>query len=190
MTEQKLSWDKRNKAKVQKLRSAVYYRNRAKNIQKTKDWKKANPEKRYLADKNWNENNRYKKRAQMIACRLIPLKEACEICGETTDLTRHHKDYGKPLEVLTLCKPCHRALEIAEPPIYTKQPDIRYYRGYELVEILDSSGTKRGQSWPCRVLATGEVKMIVCGSLWYIPHRAKYKWKKTLLSSGKPTEER
>jgi hypothetical protein len=179
MSETKLTWDQRNKDKVQRNRQRVYYRYRDQNRQKNKDWKTANPEKRYLADKNWNENNRYKKRAQMIACRLIPLKSACEICGEATSvLTRHHKDYGKPLEVLTLCKPCHRALEIAEPPIYTKQPDIRYYKGYEPVEVLDSSGTKRGQSWPCKVLATGEVKMIVCGCLCYVPHRIKYKWKK------------
>lgn len=35
-------------------------------------------------------------------------KSACERCGATEKLEMHHPDYSKPLEVVTLCVPCHR----------------------------------------------------------------------------------
>jgi hypothetical protein len=37
----------------------------------------------------------------------------CEHCGTTEKLRKHHPDYNKPLEVVTLCAPCHRKLHIA-----------------------------------------------------------------------------
>ena len=129
---------------------------------------------------NWIKNYRYKDRANSIAKRLVPLKEACEICGGTEHLQRHHKDYGKPLEVLTLCRICHNALEAIEPPIYTKQHDIRYYKGMYPVEVLDAAdGKKRGQSWACKVLSTGEVKQIPVSCLCYLPHKITKKKKPT-----------
>ena len=39
----------------------------------------------------------------------IPLKPACEKCGGIGKLHRHHPDHAKPLEVITLCIPCHEA---------------------------------------------------------------------------------
>lgn len=34
-------------------------------------------------------------------------KKACEECGATEKLHMHHPDHSKPLEVITLCNPCH-----------------------------------------------------------------------------------
>lgn len=34
-------------------------------------------------------------------------KSACELCGATDRLHMHHPDYSKPLDVITLCQPCH-----------------------------------------------------------------------------------
>ena len=31
----------------------------------------------------------------------------CENCGSTASLVRHHPDYSKPLDTVTLCKSCH-----------------------------------------------------------------------------------
>lgn len=136
---------------------------------------------------NWIKTYPHKDRANTIAKRLIPLKPTCEICGGTYRLQRHHKDYGKPLEVLTLCKTCHKALEVIEPPIYTKQPNMRFYKGYLPVEILDNPNIKRGQKWPCRVIVTGEVREISVGSLCYLPHKIIKKKKKIQSSSQERT---
>jgi hypothetical protein len=35
------------------------------------------------------------------------MKPNCEWCSATEKLHRHHPDYSKPLEVVTLCVPCH-----------------------------------------------------------------------------------
>lgn len=37
-------------------------------------------------------------------------KMPCVNCGSTKILEAHHKDYYKPLEVIWLCQPCHRAV--------------------------------------------------------------------------------
>jgi len=36
-------------------------------------------------------------------------KEPCRDCGTTTDVMAHHDDYGKPLDVIWLCRMCHIA---------------------------------------------------------------------------------
>lgn len=43
----------------------------------------------------------------------IQLEPACEFCGSTKNLERHHPDYLEPLIVLTTCKTCHSYLGIA-----------------------------------------------------------------------------
>lgn len=39
---------------------------------------------------------------------------ACVHCAATCILEAHHPDYSKPLEVLWLCRSCHRAVHNAE----------------------------------------------------------------------------
>jgi hypothetical protein len=46
--------------------------------------------------------------AQRLAEEHIPLKEVCEECGNKEQLERHHPDYSKPLEIITLCRKCHQ----------------------------------------------------------------------------------
>lgn len=58
--------------------------------------------------KAYRETNREKIKAQSLARYHIPLGSACEICGSTKNLQRHHPNYSKPLEVMTLCASCHR----------------------------------------------------------------------------------
>lgn len=40
----------------------------------------------------------------------IPLDSQCTFCNSTKNLERHHPNYSKPLEVITLCKRCHRRI--------------------------------------------------------------------------------
>lgn len=148
-------------------------------LQANKKWKVEHPGKEYEAGINWIVRNRHKKRAQMIAHRLIPLKPVCEICGGIDRLQRHHKDYGKPLEVLTLCNPCHNALEVIEPAKYSNLPQLRFYNGVIPVEILDSTCVGTGKKWPCKILATGEVKALHVGRLCYLPKRRLERQKTT-----------
>lgn len=35
------------------------------------------------------------------------LQDCCEECGSIHSLERHHPDYSKPLNVVTLCRSCH-----------------------------------------------------------------------------------
>lgn len=48
---------------------------------------------------------------QMVAIAIrmgILKKQPCRDCG-ASDVHAHHPDYSKPLEVIWLCPPCHRA---------------------------------------------------------------------------------
>ena len=54
----------------------------------------------------WDERNSLKLRARERA-KEKPLKEKCEICGSIEKLERHHLDYNKKTEFMTLCRICH-----------------------------------------------------------------------------------
>lgn len=63
--------------------------------------------------------NPSKKNAQMaidaaLRCGALVKPDVCYGCGKPATgrhLDAHHHDYGKPLEVVWLCKKCHRALD-------------------------------------------------------------------------------
>ena len=44
---------------------------------------------------------------QQRARKNVHLKSECQYCGTAEKLERHHFDYSKPLEVITLCRLCH-----------------------------------------------------------------------------------
>ena len=52
--------------------------------------------------------NKEKGRAQQKARRKYPTIDClCEMCKERPATDRHHKDYGKPLNIQFLCRQCH-----------------------------------------------------------------------------------
>lgn len=61
-----------------------------------------------------------KKKARDKA-RSIPLNFNCEYCGATGNLHRHHSDYSRPLDVVTLCVTCHEAVHHKGLVVQTKQ---------------------------------------------------------------------
>jgi hypothetical protein len=51
-----------------------------------------------------------KVKAQHLANYHCSLGSNCLRCGSTERLEKHHFDYDKPLEVVTLCQKCHRLI--------------------------------------------------------------------------------
>lgn len=50
----------------------------------------------------------------------------CRMCDTDKDITAHHVDYSKPLEVRWLCKPCHESLHRAEIARRRRRKEIIY----------------------------------------------------------------
>jgi hypothetical protein len=91
--EQANKWNAEHPDNVKAMRERFNERHPGELNKKKNDWQKRNPE---------------KARAKVYAQRYVPLKDKCEWCPETKGLGRHHPDYSKPLEVLTLCPKCHK----------------------------------------------------------------------------------
>jgi len=98
----------------------------------------------------YRRRNPEKNRAQVYAQRYTPLKDKCEICGSTANLQRHHPDYSKPLEVLTLCGECNRKAES------TSQIDK---------QVLDRHCNTCSKTWPACGKRHKSLKGYAC-ALW------------------------
>lgn len=85
-----------------------YYReNREKILERTKIHQKTRPEINRRAVKKYKEKYPEKMRAGEQARHHVPLDLYCERCESIENLERHHPDYSKPLEVMTVCRRCH-----------------------------------------------------------------------------------
>ena len=59
--------------------------------------------------------NKIKLKSQIIAQKIpIPKEQLCEICKINEAKDRHHPDYNKSLNILYLCKSCHKRLHNEE----------------------------------------------------------------------------
>ena len=47
-------------------------------------------------------------RTRRASQRMLPVLDACEFCGSTENLERHHYDYSDPGLFHVLCRKCHR----------------------------------------------------------------------------------
>lgn len=146
------------------------------NPQKAKEyrekWLKDSPDGRRASTYKWRKANRVKARAQRMAHRLVPLKEACEICGSKENLMRHHSDYTKPLDVQTLCKTCHEK----QPPIKNPEEvkdEERYFNGNQRALILvrgNVEGCSDKRFWRIKLLDTGEELNVYPARLSVLPY--------------------
>ena len=66
--------------------------------QHRENYANAHPKRVYAHRRNW----------------LLPIGDKCLECGSTENLVRHHPDYNKPKNVVTLCTSCHIKLHIRE----------------------------------------------------------------------------
>lgn len=66
-------------------------------------------EKHRRGSTKYRNNNPEKAKAHTLANnnRSELLEPQCSACGSAERLHMHHPDYSKPLEVITLCVPCH-----------------------------------------------------------------------------------
>ena len=99
--ERKRRYKKRHPEKIRKSKQKYYQdhidheRERERNRSKSRIlWKIQNPE---------------AVKAENTARNLLT-GDKCSQCGSTSNLIKHHPDYSKPLEVITLCRSCHKLL--------------------------------------------------------------------------------
>lgn len=118
---------KSHRENIRKISLISYYKNREDRLVKNKIFNKQyytkNRDEILLRRKNFDKDNPLIYRARYMAYKEISLKEKCELCGSTYNLERHHKDYNKPLEVITLCINCH---------VKTR----KNYRGNEILSLI------------------------------------------------------
>lgn len=125
--------DKQHRQRVIDRSRQYYNGNKQRVIDRTMQWQRDNPEKVKASDKRYREANRenilaYKKeerkkyperiRAQNTLNRAlktgnIKKPKRCTNCGAKKSLDAHHEDYDKPLQVIWLCKSCHKILHRA-----------------------------------------------------------------------------
>ena len=72
----------------------------------SKKWRKTHPEK--VAAWKQRPEVRKKIKARSAAGHAKIPATVCSNCGSKERLQRHHPDYDKPLEVVILCRPCHK----------------------------------------------------------------------------------
>jgi len=58
---------------------------------------------------------------------LIP-NSTCGLCGRPVNTIAHHPDYNKPLEVIWLCRRCHRRVHLNHPITPFVKEDMRTLR--------------------------------------------------------------
>jgi hypothetical protein len=66
--------------------------------------------------KVYRKMHKREKRVQRLS-ESIPIGPQCQICGAIENLEKHHPDYSKPLEVITLCRSCHRRVHLSSTPL-------------------------------------------------------------------------
>jgi hypothetical protein len=90
-------------------------------------WKARNPERQNQYNERWKAKNKpkvleYAKRHKdahpeqvraVAAAQKLPRGRCCERCASTVNLQKHHPDYSRPRQFITLCVKCHRKLHNA-----------------------------------------------------------------------------
>ena len=96
-----------------------YLANKEKVMRQVKMWSEKNPQKVRAAWRKYS-STRYDKQPEKIRPRQaihaiiwqgkLIRPTVCSTCNTETFIEAHHPDYGKPLEVIWLCRSCHRKL--------------------------------------------------------------------------------
>lgn len=72
-----------------------------------------NAEKYNIATEQWAKDHPEWAAAGQAARRYAEKKDHCETCGvKGVELAMHHQDYSMPLDVITVCEPCHKKIHV------------------------------------------------------------------------------
>lgn len=80
--------------------------------------RKANAAKRAYAERNPTIRQAHHAVNNALRDGKIVRPSCCETCQREAELHGHHCDYNKPLDVMWLCDPCHKAWHKDNTPIY------------------------------------------------------------------------
>lgn len=86
--------------------------------------------------------------AQLAARQNVSVEgKACEECGATGKLHRHHDDYSKPLEVVILCPACHRRRHAQDPQRRYDYLSIRQQERFRQLSISGATAFKLSEEF-------------------------------------------
>ena len=81
-------------------------------LERSRNWKKQNPERHAELARAYRERNKEKTKAQNLLNYAIRTgkidRGVCEMCGTPDRVHAHHHDYSKPYDVRWLCFSCHK----------------------------------------------------------------------------------
>jgi len=106
-------WRERNQERYIQYERQYYQDNRERILLKKKEYRIKHHDELSKKKRGWRKNNKHKTEAHN-ASKNIPLDKNCSFCGSTKYLEKHHPDYFKPLETVTLCHSCHKRLHAKE----------------------------------------------------------------------------
>lgn len=84
--------------------------------ERLKKYRKENPQKIYeivqrsIKKHQHKQNARIKVRNALLSGKLIR-PTVCTVCDKEGSIEGHHEDYSKPLDVVWVCRPCHKILD-------------------------------------------------------------------------------
>ena len=109
-------WHKDNKDSANTRNRENYHKNKEsinQNLRKLYHFDEEFRKKSYARSKEWSKNNPKKRNTyNIVACALrngkLKKNDRCQICGSKSNIECHHHDYDKPLDVIWLCRACHK----------------------------------------------------------------------------------
>lgn len=104
-----------NKEHQNELNQKYYLTHKDELLSKFRSWKIKNWQKWNEYNNEWckkyKKENKHKVNAQQMALAYFDLPDKkCPICNKRKVQDRHHEDYSKPLEIIFVCKKCHKLL--------------------------------------------------------------------------------
>ena len=106
--------------------------------QRSREWKKRNPERHAELAKAYRSRNREKTKAQNqlnYAIRNGRMeRKPCEMCGTDEKVHAHHHDYTKPYDVNWYCFLCHKKVH----PVTDEDKRVKF-SGYKPAQLEGSS---------------------------------------------------